>query len=507
VAPRLCLACCQLLWAVAPQAKLQAWFDAAEATLTASLTTQTQTNGLSSTLTPQARQEQENLLGEVIAFRAILQSYQQDGQRALPLFQQALALLSADNLVVRAHVGHAQLLASYFSSANDAVAAIEHGLQASALAQVAGQTALAILVMGSTVLSMLGAGRLHEAQQLALQATQLGAQLGGLPLPEVSWPAILQVDILREWNQLDAAMDLVGEALSLCQQTESVASLGFLLSGYAVLLRIHLSRGDLDAARLALQQYEQIRIGMNQPTSIHIHSLFTTIDQVRLWLACRELDRATDWAEELDVGKQNSNSFAHEREEVARTRIHLAKKQPHLAQRRLEPVLQRATAGQRWGHVIEIRLLQALAHQMLHEVPQALSALSEAIRLAEPESFPNCENSSTKPGQLPTWTHCLPHFQSRTKRRNVHRSGRGEKDAYEHINPCPESASGYQILYPRCTGEAHLAPSPQCLARQGPYPSLHPGLSSRGLRKNHLTFHLGTISASPRLSTLLDLSG
>ena len=50
-------------------------------------------------------------------------------------------------------------------------------------------------------------------------------------------------------------------------------------------------------------------------------------------------------------------------------------------------MLQRATTGQRWGHVIEMRLLQALAHQMCHEETQALSALSEAVRLAEPEGY------------------------------------------------------------------------------------------------------------------------
>jgi len=385
--PRLCLACCQLLWAVAPQTKLQAWFDAAQTSLTASLMAQTQADVSSSILTLQARQELENLLGEVIALRAILQSYQEDGQTALPLCQQALALLSADNLVVRAHVTHAQLLASYVSSANDAVAAIESGFQASSLAQEAEQTALALLVMGSTAVPMLGAGQLHEAQRLTLQATQLGTQLEGLTLPEVGLPAILQADILREWNQLDAAMDLAGEAISLCQQTESVASLAFLLPGYAVLLRIHLSCGDLDAARSVLQQYEQICVGMNQPTYIYIHSLLTTIDQVRLWLACGELDRATRWAEELDLRERHGTVFAHEREEVACARIFLATGLHDLALQRLEPGLQRATAGQRWGHVIEIRLLQALAHQMLHEVPQALSVLSEAIRLAEPEGY------------------------------------------------------------------------------------------------------------------------
>jgi len=50
-------------------------------------------------------------------------------------------------------------------------------------------------------------------------------------------------------------------------------------------------------------------------------------------------------------------------------------------------VLARATAGKRWGHVIEIRLLQALAHQMHQEEIQALFALSEAVRLGEPEGY------------------------------------------------------------------------------------------------------------------------
>jgi LuxR family maltose regulon positive regulatory protein len=37
--------------------------------------------------------------------------------------------------------------------------------------------------------------------------------------------------------------------------------------------------------------------------------------------------------------------------------------------------------------VIEIRQLQALAYQMCHKETQALDALSEAVRLAEPEGY------------------------------------------------------------------------------------------------------------------------
>ena len=50
-------------------------------------------------------------------------------------------------------------------------------------------------------------------------------------------------------------------------------------------------------------------------------------------------------------------------------------------------MLQRAAEGQRWSHVIEIRLLQALAYQMAQEETEALNTLSEAVRLAEPEGY------------------------------------------------------------------------------------------------------------------------
>lgn len=60
------------------------------------------------------------------------------------------------------------------------------------------------------------------------------------------------------------------------------------------------------------------------------------------------------WAEELDQGEQYGTPFGHEREEVAQARILLATAQPTLALQQLDPVLQRATTGKRWGHVIEI---------------------------------------------------------------------------------------------------------------------------------------------------------
>jgi len=281
-------------------------------------------------------------------------------------------------------VAFAQLLAYYYGT-NDAMAAIHCGLQTSSLGHSAGNLAHAISNKALTALYMIGAGQLHKAEQVIQEAIHQGSQLKELVLPETGYPALFQAEILRERNQLDVALSVAHEAMTLYQQAETIMSPVFLFYGYGVLLRIALSRGELDAACSALGQIEQMGRSMNQASYLLLRSVFTTVDQVRLWLACGELDRATRWAQELERGERLGTPFEHERQEVACVRILLANKQPDLALQRLEPVLQRGMAGQRWSHVIEMRLLQALAHKMCLQVPQALSALREAVRLAEPQ--------------------------------------------------------------------------------------------------------------------------
>ena len=337
-------------------------------------------------LLPQERQELENLLGEAITYRALIRSYDEGGEAALALCQQAEALLSADN-ALRGHIGVSKLFASYASCVNDAAVAVQMGLQAASLSQAAGNTALAISLMGETALHMIGTGHLHLTQHLTQQAILLGRKPRAFVLPVVGWPILWQAEVLREWNELEAAHSLAEEAIQLCEQIESPLSLIFSAMGYAMLLRVCLSRGELDEARSALQEFERLGMSMNQGYYLYLRSHFTTVDQVRLWLACGELDRATHWLEQLDLRERHGTLFAREREEVACGRVLLAQRQPALALQRLESVFQRAIKGQRWGHVIEMQLLQALAYQMRQQERQALSALSEAVRLAEPEGY------------------------------------------------------------------------------------------------------------------------
>ena len=380
--PHFCLACVYLLWPITPHALLSRWLDLAEMALGSSLEEPMLAQGSLSS------QEQKHELGKVMALRAYLQSPTENGSATLALGEQALALLSPENGAFRAIAAIAKAIAYYTSSANDAMASITYGYQAIQLTQEAREpVAYTFCMVASTASRLIGVGRLHETVQLTQQALKLEEQSGNPRLPERGWVMFWQAEILREWNELDAAHSLATEAISLCEQAISTTALRFLFWGYAVLTRICLSRSDLDGACTFLQQAEKINQLVSQQENEFMRSYFTTVDQVRLWLACGELDRATHWAEALDMREQHFTPFARERQEVARARILLAQDQSTAALQRLEPALQRATAGQRWGHVIEIRLLQALAYQKLNEEPQALSALAEAVRLGEPERY------------------------------------------------------------------------------------------------------------------------
>ncbi len=53
----------------------------------------------------------------------------------------------------------------------------------------------------------------------------------------------------------------------------------------------------------------------------------------------------------------------------------------------LEPLQVSAEQQERWSHVIEMKILQALAHHMRHEDQQAFTILAQAMHLAVPEGY------------------------------------------------------------------------------------------------------------------------
>ena len=156
-------------------------------------------------------------------------------------------------------------------------------------------------------------------------------------------------------------------------------------------MRIYLARGELDAARLAYQQAEE---ALTKTYSPYRRDAYLIVHWVQFWLAIGELERAMNWVQE--IAQHTSAHFplahehsplAHECEDVARARILLVQKMPAEVLSLLEPFQVNAEKQERWSHVIEMKLLQALAHSMRNEDHEALTVLAQAVQLAEPEGF------------------------------------------------------------------------------------------------------------------------
>jgi LuxR family maltose regulon positive regulatory protein len=94
---------------------------------------------------------------------------------------------------------------------------------------------------------------------------------------------------------------------------------------------------------------------------------------------------------EKPIGREPSSNTCkgegHEREEVAQVRMLLAQHMPAEALALLEPLLGRAEQQERWSHVIEMKILQSLAHTLGHEDQEALTILAQAVHLAEPAGY------------------------------------------------------------------------------------------------------------------------
>jgi LuxR family maltose regulon positive regulatory protein len=387
--PFLCLIYAQMLYLVAPpteeedQHQAGVWLKEAEDTLRMALTAQATEDGA---VDSQTRANQKSLLASILALRALITSYHGDASEAFSLCEQTLVYLDEQQYAVHAVVAIAQAMA-YFAR-GDAALAVRHARRASTLGQMAGSKWQTLSHNDIVAHALLYQGKLHEAWHVCNRSVELAREwareAGGLLSPIVSLVYGRQAELLREWNRLDAAQELVLQCIELAEQAALLSSLDL---GYSTLGRIHLARGHLDAASDAFARATKIDEQLHNP---FVQTLYLCVDQVRLWLARGELERASQWGVELLRRERQASAVAREREDVALVRIWLAQERPQEVLQRLSSLLEGSRRQARWNQVIEILVLQALAYHMAQQERQALASLAEAVRLAEPEGYVRC---------------------------------------------------------------------------------------------------------------------
>ena len=158
---------------------------------------------------------------------------------------------------------------------------------------------------------------------------------------------------------------------------------------YVAMARIKEAQGDLDAALDLLDEAERQYVESPDPDVRPIAALKT-----RVWVAQGRLTEALGWTRERGLSAHDDLSYLREFEHITLARVLIARYKSdweeryiHEAMGLLERLLKAAEEGGRMGSVIEILVLQALAHEAQGNIPPALAPLERALTLAEPEGY------------------------------------------------------------------------------------------------------------------------
>jgi LuxR family maltose regulon positive regulatory protein len=109
--------------------------------------------------------------------------------------------------------------------------------------------------------------------------------------------------------------------------------------------------------------------------------------KARVHIRQGRLSDALAWARSRDLSVEDELSYVREFEHITLARLLLAQGSTVEALVLLERLVLAAEHGGRIASVIEILLLQALAHQQHGRPPAAVAPLERALTLAEPEGY------------------------------------------------------------------------------------------------------------------------
>ncbi len=323
-------------------------------------------------------EERARVLGEVAAARAEIARMRGELPRAIELSHQALEILPEDTLLLRSVV--ALNLGSAYWISGDTRAASQASSEAAILSQAAGNTYVTLVALRGLALVKAAQGRLREAAELYRRALRLGLEQGYEMLPVMGYVHMGLGELLREWNDLEAALYHLTEGIELCKQGGLVVPLP---DGYISLSLVKQARGDKVGALATAQEGEEL---------VRRHNITLPIAKLaahraRLSLAHGDVEAIASWACESDLGIDEESTFQDEFERTTLARVLIAEDRPEEALRLLERLLEAARAEGRTGSEIECFTLQALALRAAHDTAGAVNALARALSLAELEGY------------------------------------------------------------------------------------------------------------------------
>jgi LuxR family maltose regulon positive regulatory protein len=320
--------------------------------------------------------------GEAAALSAFIATLRGDVPRAIEFARQALERLPADDLFLR---GMAALdLGMAYDISEDIAAASQAYTEAWAIGQAAGNSLLSLMAMVQLADMKVQQGLLHAAGDIYQQAIRLASGPGKqLPFTGIAYASLGR--LLYEWNDLDGAAQCLTTCIELGRHWESA---DIRLAGSVSLAQVRQAQGDAESAQELSREAEQaMRHGqVVSPPTIGVARAY----QARLWLRQGAIEAAARWADEYRARPGDASGYPgylRHIEGASWARVLMAQGQMESAAGLLESLLQAAERAGQTGYMIELMALQALVFQSIGDPARAAATLTQALRLAEPESY------------------------------------------------------------------------------------------------------------------------
>jgi LuxR family transcriptional regulator, maltose regulon positive regulatory protein len=326
---------------------------------------------------PQGDSVLANVPAGIAFLRASLARLRGDAALAAGYNRQALARLGEDDWFMRSFVHWSQAVTDWLDGR---LGPAERGL-AEVLAERRAVGALFAGFLPMRVWYDLGEVQRAQGNLDAALATYQQAldTFGESSQPALTGPTHVGLaQVLYERNELTAALDHATRGVTLCRQLAFTSALA---TGLAIVGRIRHAQGDAAGALEAMGEAGQAGL------SPQVITLFNPVpsQRARLLLAQGDTAAAARWTQQRGLRPDDEPGYPQERDYLVLARVLLAQDRPGQALTLLDQLLAPAATGGRIGSVIEIRALQALAHQASRDEPAAMAALVEALTLSCPQ--------------------------------------------------------------------------------------------------------------------------
>jgi LuxR family maltose regulon positive regulatory protein len=319
--------------------------------------------------------------GEVNMMRGLMAVFRGDAEESKILSELALRILPSDNLFLRSLVS--QNMAFAIALHGDVQMVIDKLMEAASLSEDAGNVMSQVICLSHVGEFHIAAGRLRAARDVYEQCILLAVDEAKRPLPIAGIPQMGLGEVYREWNQLDKAEKLLTQGL------ENISRWGVMgaLDGHVWLSRLRQAQGDFSGAVAELEAAAKIAIKFD---SSQMDDYLVGVHRARLEIQQGRVDTAVHWIKSVglvDKTLENTPYYLWELGRMTLVRLYLAQQSYSTTLNILTDLLPRAQRLGRTGVIIDALCLQAIAYFHTKQQAKALTALLEALTLAEPEAY------------------------------------------------------------------------------------------------------------------------